>query len=236
VQNSPNHDNETSTAISAQGGQIENQTDYNTIYENFLKSKEWRKVKQGEEPFEIDSVEVESKKIFDFDSNGIPELWFIAKTSGEASMGKEEISGFCTITDNKVKILLSGYISGGTIGGDSVDIRFDKKTSEHVVGLTGYAGGFGGNMSWANYYSYKTGTLNQIIQFSQMSQIDEQYDDKELQDPALYYIEKENPFKSSGAKSYITIYKVNDKQITKEVYQKTVKRFILPGNKEFVIK
>jgi hypothetical protein len=234
AQNSINPIGDGSTATTEQGIQTENSEAYDVIYEDFLNSTKWREVEdttQWDEPFEVNSVEIESKKIFDLDGDGVPELWFVARTPGDG--GGEEVSSFCTIIENEVKVLLSGYRSGGTIGGDWIGICFDNGTSKHIVGLFGYTGGFGGIMSWAVYYSYEEGTLNRIIDLNQMSQPGKQYDGEELQDPSLYFIEEDSV--SFSGEPYISVYKVNDKQVTKEAYEEVVDRFVDPKDKEFIL-
>ncbi len=217
-------------------GKDNNSKEYNIIYDKYINSNEWKKVKQENKTYDIDSVEIDFYKIYDFNNDGIPEFWYIARESDYDVEGGIELSGFCTIVDNNVKVLLTGYRSGGTIGGDSIKMYFDEETSHHVIGLTGYASGFGGKTSWAEYYTLKDASLNQLTHLSQISQMEDEYEDSELKDPSLYYVEKEAPFESSDAQSYITIYKVNNKQVTKEDFNKVKSRFVKPKDKNFIMK
>lgn len=210
---------------------------YDVAYNEFLNSNKWRKINlYNEGESEINSVEIVAQKIFDFDDNGIPELWFVAKTPGNKDSSKgEEISGFCTIDNNKVKILLKGYISGGTIGGETINILYDKEMSQHVIALIGYSRGFNGNMAWGEYYSLNNGLFDKVAQISQISQVGNQYEDIELQDPKLYYVEKESPLESSDDEKYITVYKVNEKQVSIEEFNQIKSRFVLPENEKFIL-
>ena len=102
--------------------------------------------------------------IIDFDGDGALEMLFEAyDQSGALPMG---ISQFCILNDRgEVEVLLAGELSGGTIGGDSLSFYYDNENDAYLVGLFGYAGGFGGYAEWYQMYTYEQGELTLLTEF-----------------------------------------------------------------------
>jgi hypothetical protein len=209
------------------------QDNYSDMYEEFLKTKEWRKIDYFGNPVTLNNVEIISKRMIDIDSDGIPELWYEARDSRNPA--NDQISGFCAIVNNKVKILKSGYRSGGSIGGTWLEFRYDKQTSKHVLLSLWYMGGFGGKLLDGTYYLYEGGEISPIISLYQISQTKDLYKPKELEDPSLFYIEEENPYEDFGGQEYITTYKVDEIQTTKEIYTEASKRFTKPQDEMLIL-
>jgi hypothetical protein len=65
------------------------------------------------------------------------------------------------------------------------------------------------------------GEISPLISLYQILQTKDLYTPKELEDPSLFYIEDENPYEDFGGQEYITTYKVDEIQTTKEIYETT---------------
>ena len=135
------------------------------LYEEFIASREWTLMEDGAGDLSEWEWELTARKIFDFDGDGVDELWIEASEPG----GFDKFSGFYTVEDAKVKELLFGYITGGTIGGDEVAMCYDTQTQQHLVGLAGYTGGFGGGAHSTTCYEYKTGQLREVLSMEELS-------------------------------------------------------------------
>jgi len=136
------------------------------LYRDYLASDDWAwewspEGGMGDAYAKADAgrYELTGQKIFDFDGDGVLDLWF-------AAQGKKypaaKVSGFCTAADGKVEALLRGYVCGGSLGGETVAARYDTERKEHVLLLAGGWGGFGGHGSSGTYYAMKNGTLTEI--------------------------------------------------------------------------
>ena len=150
--------------------------------------------------------EITAKRILDFDGDGILDLWFRAE---DTSGGREVITGFATIADGRVVLLLSGYISGGSIGGTFITSAYNQETSQHVIKLRGLIGGFGGRVHYAEFYSMENGELT-----------------------LLYSIwhEYHRPWGHSEAEE---IFKVNGEEVSEEVHNQIAGKFIDPVDDYF---
>ena len=135
----------------------ENSEDSEAILQEFMDSGLWLGA------YTEIGLEVTSFKIFDFDGDGISELWIEAYE--DSKMWNFGISRFFTVIDGQVEMLLFGEMSGGSIGGDRVVSAYDTLNNCHVIGLMGYAGGFGGEGAYCKYYGYNSGKLNEIANF-----------------------------------------------------------------------
>ena len=103
-------------------------------------------------------------KIFDFDSDGVDELWLKACTDG--IVWAASLSGFYKFVDDKVVTLLFGNFSGGSMGGDWLITKYDTLTNQHVLGIEGYTGGYGGHYEYREYYEYRNGVLASVGAFA----------------------------------------------------------------------
>jgi hypothetical protein len=170
-----------------------------SVYMNFVNSKEWAK----DDPYLSGNyydtdLEVTNYKIFDLDNNGVSELWI--ETYEYAQRGSYGISGFYTLEAGEVVLLLSGNMSGGSMGGDWIATRYDTQSSKHVVGKVGHVGGFGGTYEYEEYYNYSNGKISLICDFAY-----EEY--------------------GSGGDNVETEYFVDGFSTTKDKYEKTAGRF-----------
>ena len=106
--------------------------------------------------------------IIDFDGDGMPEMLFETyDQSGPMPMG---FSQFCVLNgQGEVEPILSCELSGGTAGGDSLSFYYDNENDNHLIGLFGYAGGFGGYIEWYRMYTYESNELTLLTEFDAYS-------------------------------------------------------------------
>ena len=102
--------------------------------------------------------------LFDFDGDGDLEMLFEAYDhTGNMSMG---FSQFCTLNAwGEVEALLSCELSGGTVGGEALSFYYDNASDGFLVGLSGFAGGFGGYAEWWQMYNYENNKLTLLTEF-----------------------------------------------------------------------
>ncbi|MCL2387693.1 MAG: TraB/GumN family protein [Defluviitaleaceae bacterium] len=141
------------------------------LYLAFLEAEDWLRVRCFQCCGELVPIHncgnwrITDKNIFDFDGDGVLDLWFRAVWGEEDFISprwSSSMTGFATIADGEVVLLSSGYTSGGSIGGDFVTFGYDQETSEYVLMLRGFMGGFGGNYNSANIYSMRNGELTRL--------------------------------------------------------------------------
>ena len=183
------------------------------LYEAFLESGNWVRIwcpQRGEMVSSVNNgrYEITAKRIFDFDGNGTLDLWFRAEDTNSSI---EVITGFATIVDGQVMLLLSGYASGGSIGGTFVTSAYNQETSEHVITRRGLIGGFGGRVHYADFYSMENGELT-----------------------LLYSIWHESHWPAGGGEVE-EIFKVNSEEVSDEVYNQIAGKFIAPIDDYFVL-
>jgi len=130
---------------------------------------EWDLFADGD--YENCGLEITAYKIFDFDGDGVSELWLEAYEDSVAwSWG---MSGFYTVESSQVKNLIIGRQTGGSIGGDYIVMGYDNSAGCHIVVKTGFVGGFGGQITYSAYYDYKAGQLTEIANTENAFFIDE---------------------------------------------------------------
>jgi tetratricopeptide (TPR) repeat protein len=204
------------------------------LYYQFMNSRQWAEDYRLGDYVGTTDIEITAYKIFDFDDNGTNELWLEAYAYDYRPRG---ISGFYTIEGGQVKNLLIGNLSGGSIGGDWVAVRFDAQTGNHLIGLEGFAGGFGGNSSWGEYFEYVNGQISGVFNIFTMSQVEYNFSETQLEDETLYYVEEHNLFSESEPQSrYITIYEIDNVQVTREAYEQIRTRLLNPSEEKFILK
>ena len=140
-------------------------------YHAFMDSKDWAVYKDDFGAHHLPELFPTNYTIFDFDNNGVEELWL--EGYNYSGMSPYGISGFYTIEAGSVVTLLSLYLSDGSVGGEWLGMYYDTTTNRHVVGVSGHAGGFGGTASWNKYYDYINGTLTLITELTATDMDDE---------------------------------------------------------------
>jgi|GEM_PF-5832318 len=174
-------------------------------YEAFLKSGQWALLQDGAWDLLERDFELTAYKVFDFDGDGVDELWLEASKSD----GFDKHSGFYTIENAQIKELLSGYLSSGSSGGDYVAMYYDAQTQQHLAGLVGNTNGFDRFAIYGTYYEYKNGQLREVLDLTLTSGYEE--------------IDSE------------TVYTVNGKQTTEEEHNQAYARLTKPTDKKFLL-
>ena len=205
--------------------------DYEKIYTEYMESTQWQDEYEPQDEYESDITDfkITTFKIFDLDDNGIPELWFHAESSDELGPGgtaRRDI--FCTIEGSNVIQLLSGYTSGGSIGGAEIAVYYDTKTLAHVICEEGHAGGFGVRRDGLKYTIFY-GSITEVIQYQSINQIASNYVDGELDNSGWYYPSD----REIGGEALFIVYYVDGEQVQKETYDRVSNRFIAPINEDF---
>jgi len=181
------------------------------LYTAFLESKYWAQVPSGQSDTLINvSARITDKHIFDFDGDDVLDLWFRAVLYGETEFvsprWSASITGFATIVDGEVVLLLSGYTTGGSAGGNFVAFGYDQETSEDIIIHHHFAGGFGGIHNGSTIYSMKNGELTPLHWFSYTH----------FWAPHTYH---------GGDEEHIFI--VNGEDVCYDVYTQTASRFVM---------
>ena len=201
------------------------------LYAQFMDSRQWQTVDEYGYGSESEEMQITEYKIFDFDGNGIPELLFHAEDADMMGVrGPARRDLFCTIEDGVVKQLLSCYVSGGSIGGNQIVFGYDTETKTHVVCESGYGGGFMGSMAWDTIYELNNAELRKTVEYSQTTQVAENYVNGELDKPGLFYPSDMD----YGKQAVFTVYMINDEQVSEEAYYDVNNRFVPPIDKDLV--
>ena len=162
------------------------------------------------------NARITDRLIFDFDDDGVRDLWFRAvldERAFESPRWSNSITGFATIKDDEVVLLLSGYTSGGSIGGDFITFGYDQKTSEYVIVVNRFTGGFGGTHNGGSIYSMQNGELTRLYSFD-------------------YIFFWGNHL--SGNEEDEHVFKVNGEDVCEEVYYALISRFFRIHIEEWV--
>jgi len=201
------------------------------IYYEFMQSGEWKgdEVWLDEGNLEGQGIEITAYKIFDFDGDGVKELWLEAYDN---EFRRHAYSAFYKIEDGQVKRLLYGVLSGGSMGGDWVTVRYDTYTEKHLLSLIGSFGGFGGRSSTGKYYEYENGELNEAFSMLTMYQTAKNYREEDLE--GLYYVDEDDDREPEWRT--ITIYEIDDERVTKEAFEQMRERLIEPIDDTFILR
>jgi len=179
------------------------------FYIDYMNSNRWLEdyvPRGGEEvePQDLADYKIKRYTVFDLDGDGVEELLFSAVGEwGDASYI------FCRRTEDGVEQLLQGYVSSGTVGGETVEILFDTTTDEYVLCMCGWASGFGGMTRWIYVYDYVGGVVTPRTSVSMSTYTSENYELEELEDPLVY----------AGENDMYTTYGIDGERVTIEEWQ-----------------
>ncbi|MBQ3969379.1 MAG: hypothetical protein II685_02695, partial [Clostridia bacterium] len=139
---------------------LEPEYNYMQIYLEFMNNDEWKTYEDVVYPnIDIEKCSIAHYKIFDYDNEGIPELWIFAK-DGASSVNEITASAIYTICDGEVDTLLTGSTCGGTMGGNTISFVKDKADGRYYISDTSVVGGFGGTETERVIYNYIDGELS----------------------------------------------------------------------------
>ena len=144
-------------------------TDEYALYDEYLKGKvaEYRSIIENDpyniyylDYIDLDYIGVLGKRVFDFDGDGVPELYYSIAAGWDTHDGDYYLTGgFCTIIDGKVVELLPLHSSGNF--GLGISERYSDELSKHVIDYR--YGAYGGYEKWRNtFYSMTDGKLTML--------------------------------------------------------------------------
>ena len=134
------------------------------VYKSYIDSGEWRSYEAFGENIENDTTLLDPDfAVFDFNGDGVYEMLMFSKGT-DTGPRMQSRSVFCTMENKQVKVLLSGAESAGTIGGNSIHLRYDENADTFYISDSYYSGGWGGQASGSACYTMKDdGSLEQIL-------------------------------------------------------------------------
>lgn len=191
-------------------------------YHEFIKDGHMS-IKEWENDFGITMDQLEHNKLtyqlWRLGNFDLPVLYVFAQ-SYSSTPYPLTYSGFYCIEDNQLQELLIGYECGGSIGGNYVNLWYDKMEKLIKLGSTGTYGGFGGNALDADIYDYEKGSLKAPLSFSRVRQSVANYGEEMVQNAHLFYDDSNIPYtEESILQAEIVIaYYVNGEQTTLENY------------------
>ena len=153
----------------------------------------------------LEQYKTTAYKIFDFDGDGVLDLWFEAEENDDIQTQNRIITGLCTIANRKVELLLYGN-GGWNAGGNYVTVMKNKETSANVIVFVDSLGGYdsGIRVTRQRFYAMKNGGLSEL---------------ETLRYTYRWATEQ------MGAES---IYEVDGVYVSKEIYEKTANTYTNP--------
>ena len=152
-----------------------------SLYYDFMETDEWKFAngEGSENGFIDDSFEYVDYILVDVDNNGVEELW--VESSEWNPMFPHSVSGLYTIINGEVIRVISGYETGGSIGGNKLKLFYDTFTDSYVPTLQGHIGGFGGSAVYCAFYKYNGPKAEEIVHIMEET----------INDITTYYIDGE---------------------------------------------
>ena len=133
------------------------------IYNDYIKSESWRTF-SGELSPRVDELDRIQELYYDFDGDGILEMWLKASIDQTAGW-PETLSLFCTIKDSKVEKLLTAGECGGELGGDYVTLSYCENDNRFYIGKFNHSRGFGGISGGYEGYTLSGSTLTKEVEY-----------------------------------------------------------------------
>lgn len=159
--------------VESQNIKIEDPKDYVSMLREYAESGAWKTdCDPGTEIGDPSSCNDLSYNIFDLDGDGVPEMLIYATAPELSGPRIMSASSFCVISNNSVVTIESGSTSGGTIGGTTVGLCEEKSSGRLMIYKSSYTGGFGGNASGYDFYSYSNSSLVNELSTYQVTYFD----------------------------------------------------------------
>jgi|GEM_PF-6363557 len=192
--------------------------DYARLYGDYITAEKWRT--EDEYLPEYARFELSNEEYFvggwdmiDVDKDGVPEMW-LTIVHEDWTMGSFD---FFFMTDGTtVTPLVGTYMSGGTVGGEMLDIAYDKERDTFMLASLGHAGGFGGFAGYYTVWDWSGGVLTKVADFDYIEQAKEDYSIEAQNDPNLVEI----------ADGYCARFSIGDKSVPQEEYEALVERYL----------
>lgn len=170
---------------------------------------------------------VKQYKLFDLDGSGKPILYYSSLPYILRSFSLCD-SGFCAIRNNQLHYLITGYESGGSMGGENAHLFYDKKTGQIMIGVIKHYGGFCGFEDGVTIYSCEKENTLEVISYSCTHQSSKNYEKNILiNNASLLYNENGKSYTRDNVlqAESVTEYTINQKRVSKEKYTKLVNRY-----------
>lgn len=186
------------------------------IYTNYLCNGGYEELLNID--FDKETLEI-STCLADLDHDGTDELLLYIATGSYGVRGEETYSFLLDIKENHVVTAAQAYYGGGSMGGDTLEIRYDKKTQDHVAVCSGYLlDGVESRNGYLEVYSAPDFTLGQTITSTYYSLSGARFQDDVNQiqsETSLYYIDG-NDF---------NCYQIDGQYVSKEAYHNAEARY-----------
>lgn len=198
----------------------------------------WNLVKNGsiftEDIYDWDVFDSEwncarnSYMIYDYWHTGRPVLHIRSVPYVQTGPGHLSYSAFFSWKGEEAVCLLDGYECGGTAGGDEMCFWYDTEEERVLLGISGYAGGFGGVASYGSVYDYEDGEISLRVSFERISEGVGSYNVEEyLENAELYYDSNDQPCTRETIRNagVATGYYINGELTTIEHYREVRERY-----------
>ena len=137
-------------------------------------------------------------------------------------------SAFYSLTNGKLRLLVTGNECGGSARGDYVCLWKDYESGETLIGNSGAAGGFGGLSSYSAIYNYDAGTAEEVLSYMWIGQVTGNYENEDLIENAhLFYDDNDVPFSENTIQEteQVNEYIVNDSRVSIEEYRQAKQKY-----------
>lgn len=138
-------------------------------------------------------------------------------------------SGFYSLTDGKLKQLVSGYECGGSMRGDYVCLWKDSENGRTMIGTSGAVGGFGGYSTYSTIYSYNAGNTEEVLSYTWIGNVGTWYFEEEdlLENAHLFYDAYDLPLTPDTIleEESLNEYTVNEIRVPIEEYREATQKY-----------
>jgi len=126
---------------------------------------------------------------------GSPILYYYARPLQQMGSFPLSYSGFYSVKDEQLNILVSGYECGGSAGGDSICFWQDTQTLEIYIGTYYHRGGFGGYSNGGHAFRVENGDVIPVMSIGYINQTARNYPESVLlENASLFYGSDDVPY------------------------------------------
>lgn len=171
---------------------------------------------------------IKKARLYDIDNSGVPILYCYEEPVISYICAMSE-SSLCSIEDEHLKLLVTGYECGGTARGDYVCFWREQESGEVLIGYQGAAGGFGGYAGYGAAFGYETGEKQEKYSYQYIWQVTGNYAQEELLENAeLFYDENDMPYTKENIQSaeMVSEYLIDDERVAVEEYQNAYRQYV----------
>lgn len=131
-------------------------------------------------------------------------------------------SAFYGISDDSLKLLLTGYECGGSALGDRVCFWLDTETGEILLGTRGAAGGFMGSAAYMSAFEVQENEVKIRDDLYSVSQYSGNYTEEELLENVDHFFDEDDmPYTEETILEGTVVqeYEVNGQNVAPEIYR-----------------